>query len=136
MADIKKYKITEPYLNLGCELGEGPHWDKSRNALRFVDIRGKKVYQVDLAKGPSSLKTLESPECVTVTAEIEGNDDEFVYGGKYGYGIMHKDTGKVRDLKPFWTDAERKEDGGGKPGIGKNKVLKALIEVTDYQNVL
>lgn len=90
MADIKKYKITEPWLDIHCQLGEGPHWDQTRNALRFVDIVGKKVYQVDLAKGPSSLKALDVKDCVTVTAEMEGNDDQFVYGGKFGYGIMHK----------------------------------------------
>ena len=121
MATIKKYRVTEPWLDLHCKLGEGPHWDRSRNALRFVDIQGKKVYQVDLAKGPSSLKALDVQACVTATADIEGNDDEFVYGGKFGYGIMHKDTGKERSVQPFWTDAERVEDGGGKPGVGKDK---------------
>lgn len=121
MANVKKYKVTEPWLDIHCKLGEGPHWDRTRNTLRFVDIVGKKVHQVDLAKGPGSLKTFNVKECITVTAEIEGNDEEFAYGGKLGYGIMHKDTGKERTLKLFWTDAERKEDGGGKPKAGKNK---------------
>lgn len=121
MPEVKKYTVTEPWLDLHCQLGEGPCWDRSRNVLRFVDIVGKKVHQVDLAKGPSSLKTFTVPDCITVTAEIEGHPDEFVYGGKFGYGIMHKDTGADRKLTPYWTDAERAPDGGGKPGVGKHK---------------
>ena len=122
MPDIKKYPLTTPWLDLHCELGEGPHWDRALNRLRFVDIRGKKVHQVDLAAGPSSLKTFEVENCVTVTAEIEGNDSEFVYGGKFGFGVMRKDTGERRQLRGFWGEGERLEDGGGKPGVGRNKV--------------
>lgn len=120
MTEVKRYKIKEPWLDIHCGLGEGPHWDVSRNTLRFVDIVNKKVHQVDLAKGPSSLKTFDVKECVTVSADIEGNDKQFVYGGKFGYGVMHKDTGEVRNLQFFWTDAEREDDGGGKPGKGRN----------------
>ena len=34
---------------------------------------------------------------------------------------MHRKTGKVRWIKQMWTDAERQDDGGGKPGVGKNR---------------
>ena len=57
MPEVKKYKITEPYIELDCGLGEAPFWEKSRNTLRFVDIVKKKLYFLDLAKGPDSLET-------------------------------------------------------------------------------
>lgn len=34
---------------------------------------------------------------------------------------MNKTTHAIRTLKPFWTEAERKEDGGGKPKAGRCK---------------
>lgn len=38
MAEIKKYTITEPYLDLSCALGEAPFFETSRHELRFVDL--------------------------------------------------------------------------------------------------
>lgn len=127
MSDIKRYTIQEPYLDLGCALGEGPFYDQGRNILRFVDIVKKKVHMIDLAKGPSSHKEFTLDHSISVTADIEGNDGEFVFGGKLGYGIMNKDNGKVRWIKKMWTDAERVDDGGGKPGVGKNKAERSVL---------
>lgn len=121
MSEIKKYKIEEPYLHLQCSLGEAPFWEKSRDSLRFVDIVKKKLHTVNLTEGPSSHKELDLEYSIGTTADIEGNDDEFVFGGKLGYGIMHRDSGKMRWIKKMWSDEERKEDGGGKPGVGKNR---------------
>lgn len=121
MAEIKKYKVTEPYLDLNCSLGEAPFWEKSRDSLRFVDIVGKKLHTVNLSEGPSSHKQIDLEYSIGTTADIEGNDEEFIFGGKWGYGIMHRDTGKVRWIKYMWNDREREDDGGGKPGVGKNK---------------
>lgn len=119
MPEVKKYIVTEPYLSTECSLGESPFWEKSKNSLRFVDIVKKKVYFLDLAKGPSSLRHHDVPAVVAVTADIEGNDDEFVFGGKYGYGIMHRETGDWRWIKKMHTDEEGKDDGGGLPGVGR-----------------
>ena len=121
MAEVKKYKVTKPFLNLNCGLGEAPFWDKSRNVLRFVDIVKKKVHTVKLSEGPSSHQEVDLELSIGTTADIEGNDKEFVFGGKLGYGIMHKDSGKVRWIKKMWNDSERRDDGGGKPGAGRNK---------------
>ena len=121
MTEIKKYSVTEPYMNLQCELGEGPFHDISRNCLRFLDIVKKKVHIINLSEGPSSHKEFGVKHSIGITAEIEGNDNEFIFGGKYGYGIMNKDTGEVRLIKKMWTDAERVDDGGGKPGAGRNR---------------
>ncbi|KAF2771165.1 hypothetical protein EJ03DRAFT_359520 [Teratosphaeria nubilosa] len=121
MPEIKKYKITEPYLDLQCGLGEAPFWEKSHNSLRFVDIVKKKVHFVDLTKGPSSHRQLDLDFNVGTTADIEGNDEEFIFGGKYGYGVMNRQTGESRWLSKMWTDEERRDDGGGKPGKGRNR---------------
>ena len=39
---------------------EGPFYDEPRNEFRFVDIWEQKFYVVDLAKGPDSLKTIDT----------------------------------------------------------------------------
>ncbi|SMR44434.1 unnamed protein product [Zymoseptoria tritici ST99CH_1A5] len=121
MPDIKKYKVTEPFLDLDCGLGEAPHWEPSRGSgLRFVDIVKLKLHTVN-AGDASSHKQWSLPYSIGVTADIEGNDTEFVFGGKSGYGIMGRETGKLRMIKDMWTDEERKDDGGGKPKVGKNR---------------
>lgn len=121
MANVKKYTITEPWLTTSCGLGEAPFWEKKTNTLRFVDIINKKLFFVDLAKGQSSLKEHQLEYSIGSTADIEGNDDEIVFGGKLGYGIFTRKTGQIRWIKKFWTDEERKEDGGGKPGVGRTR---------------
>ena len=121
MADIKTYKITEPYLDLQCGLGEAPFWERSRDSLRFVDIVKKKLHTVSLSDAPASHEQIDLDNCIACTADIEGNDGEFIFGGKKGYGIMDRDTGKVRDLKMMWNDADREDDAGGKPRFGRNR---------------
>ncbi|KAK5130370.1 hypothetical protein LTR08_002162 [Meristemomyces frigidus] len=124
MPEIKKYKITEPYLDLQCGLGEAPFWEKDRNTLRFVDIVKKKLHFVDIKKGPSSHKQWDLDFNIGTTADIEGNDKEFVFGGKSGYGIMNRETKESRWIKKMWTNEERKPDGGGKPGKGETREVR------------
>jgi sugar lactone lactonase YvrE len=119
--EVKKYTVTEPWLNTSCGLGEGPFWEENNNTLRFVDIINKKLFFVDVAKGEESLKEHQLDFSIGITADIEGNDDEIIFGGKLGYGIFTRKTGETRWIKKFWTDEERKEDGGGKPGVGKTR---------------
>jgi len=121
MSAIKEIVVKDAYLNLSGGLLEAPFWESPRNSLRFVDIVKKKLYFVDLTKGPSSLQTHDLEHSVGVTADVEGNDDEFIVGGKRGYGLFNRNTGKQRLIKEMWTDAERQDDGGGKPKAGKNK---------------
>jgi sugar lactone lactonase YvrE len=40
------------------------------------------------------------------TADIEGNDTEFIFGGKFGYGICNRSTGEYRWIKKVWSDDE------------------------------
>lgn len=109
MPEIKKYKVEEPWLRTQCGLGEAPFWDKESNTLRFVDVVKQKLYTVDLNDGPSSLKTFDLPFSVGTTANIAGNKEEFIFGGKSGYGIMNKKTGDVRYIKKMWTTEEVQE---------------------------
>lgn len=106
MSQIKQYKVTEPWLKTSCGLGEAPFWDKKSNTLRFLDIIKKQLHVVNLNEGPSSHKTIDLPFSIGCTANIEGNDDEFIFGGKDGYGIANKNTGEPRYIKKFWSDEE------------------------------
>ena len=81
----------------------------------------KNLHTINLSEGQSSHKEIDLEYPISTTADIDGNDEEFIFGGKSGYGIMHRDTGKVRWVKMMWDEADRKDDGGGKPGVGKNK---------------
>lgn len=108
MSDVKQIKVTEPWLKTSCGLGEAPFWDKKSNTLRFLDIIKKQLHVVDLNQGPSSHKTIDLPFSIGTTANIEGNDDEFIFGGKEGYGIANKKTGEPRYIKKFWSDEEVK----------------------------
>ncbi len=102
-------------------LGEAPFWEKSRDSLRFVDIVKKKLHTINLSQGPSSHKQFDLDFSIATTADIEGNDDEFIFGGKLGYGLFHRETGDVYWLRRMWSDAERRDDGGGKLGVGRNR---------------
>jgi sugar lactone lactonase YvrE len=96
MSPIKQIKVTEPWLKTSCGLGEAPFWDKKSNTLRFLDIIKKQLHVVNLSEGPSSHKTIDLPFSIGTTANIEGNDEEFIFGGKEGYGIANKKTGEPR----------------------------------------
>ncbi|CAG5178977.1 uncharacterized protein ALTATR162_LOCUS8971 [Alternaria atra] len=107
MSGIKKYEITEPWLKTYYSLGEGPFWEEETNTIRFLDIEKKKLLRVDMSKGPSSLTTIKDYDIsMGCTADIEGNDKEFIFGGKYGFGIANKQTGEYRWIKKVWSEPE------------------------------
>ncbi|CZT16994.1 related to gluconolactonase [Ramularia collo-cygni] len=107
MPEIKKYTITEPWLDLSCALGEAPFFNETRNELRFVDIEKDAVHYVNL--DTSSHKEWSLMYNIGITADIEGNDDEFLFGGKLGYGLFNRSTGEHRIIKNFWTDEKDPE---------------------------
>lgn len=141
MAEIKKYTVTEPYLDIACGLGEAPFFDASRNELRFVDIVKCKLvchwesasetpadaksfalqHTLKLDQGPSSHKEWPLNFSIGITANIEDHDDEFIFGGKSGYGLFNRITGEHHIIKDHWSGEDRKDDGGGKPRAGRNK---------------
>ncbi|TVY46476.1 Uncharacterized protein LOCC1_G003474 [Lachnellula occidentalis] len=111
MAELKTWTVTEPYLNIHCDLGEGPFYEADRNTLRFVDIMKRHLHTVDLTVGPESLKTLQLDMPVGVTADIEGVDasKKILVGGKSGIYILERETGKHELLKRFY-DTEEKDE--------------------------
>ncbi|KAL9055243.1 MAG: hypothetical protein Q9162_003653 [Coniocarpon cinnabarinum] len=113
MASPKQWTIKEPYLDLKCKLGEGPHYDERVNEFRFLDIDSKKIHFVDPSKGPSSLRTISHPGfSIGVIADIDGHEDEFMYAGEFAYGIMNRHTGEHRSVKDIYggdPDAEEKK---------------------------
>ncbi|KAF2654649.1 hypothetical protein K491DRAFT_600381 [Lophiostoma macrostomum CBS 122681] len=114
MTGIEKYEITEPWIRLTCSLGEGPFWEESTNTLRFLDIEKEELHHVDLNVGPSSHKVVKKMDIsIGCTADIEGNDKEFIFGGKFGYGICNRETGDYKWIKKVWSNEEVKD---GKPG--------------------
>ncbi|KAL2018805.1 hypothetical protein VTK56DRAFT_363 [Thermocarpiscus australiensis] len=123
---FQQWHVSAPYLDVHCELGEGPYYEPATNALRFVDIKKKQLHTVSLAEGPSSLKTLQFDECVTVTADVEGRDprETILIGAKQGLALLDRRTGKYEYLTKFAAAAGaedvsveriRSNDGGVDP---------------------
>jgi sugar lactone lactonase YvrE len=110
-AEFKTWSVTEPYLDIKCELGEAPYFEPETNTLRFVDIKKRQLHTVDLTIGPKSLKTLQLDMPVGVTANIEGVDpqDRILAGGKSGIYILERQTGKYKLLKRFYDSEENDE---------------------------
>ena len=84
-----------------------------------------KLYVIDLAKGPESLKSYDaeairwvSPHshgsgngkgivtCHSTTAEIEGTEDKIIVGAKYGYALWTRANGKLEYIKRIWDDCD------------------------------
>lgn len=94
----------QPFLNIGCGLGEAPFWEESTNTLRFVDIVKEKVHIVDLNKGASSHVEVPLDISIGTTADLEGEQasGKFVFGGKHGYGIFDRETAGYHYIKRYW----------------------------------
>lgn len=52
--------LDQPYLDIPGTLLEGPFYNAAKNEFRFVDIWDQKLYHLDLAKGPESLKVIDT----------------------------------------------------------------------------
>lgn len=111
MSGIKQWVVKEPWLDLHCELGEGPYYEATTNTLRFVDIKKKQLHTVNLTQGPKSLKTLQLDMPIGVTADIEGIDpqEKILVAGKSGIYILERKSGKYELLKKFY-DTEEKDE--------------------------
>jgi len=112
MAEIQRWVVKEPWLNIHCSLGEGPYYEPATNTLRFVDIIKKQLHTVGVAEGPRSLKTLQFDQPLGVTADIEGVDPSkrILVGGKGGIFLLHRETGKLDLLKKFYDNVDLERD--------------------------
>jgi sugar lactone lactonase YvrE len=114
--DIQRWHVSEPYVETHCSLGEGPYYEPATNTVRFVDIIKQRLHTVSLTEGPSSLKTLQFNEAVTVTADIEGRDPQetLLIGAKQGLAVLDRKTGKYEYVTKFndeKADRIRSNDG-------------------------
>ena len=73
------------------------------------DISAKKLYIVDLEKGPGSLQTINTEMALGVTADIEGRNDIILTGGKDGVTKFDPMTGKHEYLTSLWAESEGPE---------------------------
>lgn len=107
----QKWSITEPYLALDGLLLEAPFYEEDENCLRLVDIKKRQLHVIDLAVGPSSLKTTTFDIPVGVTIDIEGVDRQktILIGGKVGIALLDRESGKYRYIKRFydWDESVR-----------------------------
>jgi len=121
-SELQLWHVAEPYLNLHCQLGEGPYYDRKTNVLRFVDIKKKQIHNFSLDRGPDSLETIQLDVPVTVTANVEGVDpqDKILVGLKYGAALLDRKTGQYEYLAKFADDGHdnarlRSNDGAVDP---------------------
>jgi sugar lactone lactonase YvrE len=107
----------QPFLKLDCGLGEAPFWEEASNTLRFVDIVKQKLHVVDLNQGPSSHNVKDLDISIGTTADLDGDNEYFIFGGKHGYGKMNRQTGGHEYIKRYWegeadqSDKEKKFRG-------------------------
>ncbi|PVI00736.1 hypothetical protein DM02DRAFT_526409 [Periconia macrospinosa] len=106
MVEVKKYEIKEPWLKLSCSLGEAPFYEEATNTLRFLDVEQRKIHSVSLTSPTTHKIIAETADSMGSTADIEGNTTEFIFGGKYGYGICNRNTGAYRWIKKVWSPSE------------------------------
>ncbi|KFX98811.1 hypothetical protein O988_04178 [Pseudogymnoascus sp. VKM F-3808] len=109
---LQRWMVTEPYLNVRCSLGDGPHYERSTNSLRFVDIIQKRLHTVNLTSGPDSLTTIQFDIPVGVTADVEGvhPTDKILVGGKNGVYMLERKTGNLELLKGFHETEDSERD--------------------------
>ncbi|KAJ5564973.1 hypothetical protein N7513_001215 [Penicillium frequentans] len=115
MSEFQKWTVNEPYIDIAGTLLEGPYHDVANNEFRFVDIWDHKLYRLDLAKGPESLKTIDTDAAIGVTANIANADeaDELIVGAKLGFARLNQATGKLSYIHKVWGE----DDGPGKADI-------------------
>ncbi|KAJ5610588.1 hypothetical protein N7510_007307 [Penicillium lagena] len=111
MSSIQRWTVNEPYLDIAGTLLEGPYHDVANNEFRFVDIWEHKLYRLDLAQGPQSLRAIDTPVSVGVTANIaDVDEDQLVVGAKYGFARLNRTTGSLSYIRQVWGE----EDGLGR----------------------
>jgi sugar lactone lactonase YvrE len=102
----------QPYLESHCNLGEGPHYVPERHELRFLDINAHKLLIVDLKKGPSSTRTIETGTPIGVTADLADIDssETILAGVKDGVTKFNLKTGEHEYVAKYWTGSVDAQD--------------------------
>lgn len=102
---------AESYVAVRCKLGEGVAYVEERNEIRFLDINSSKLYIVDLDKGPTSLREIDTGMPVGVTVDIEGVDSSRIIltGAKDGITKFNLETGKHEYVTRYWSGAQSED---------------------------
>jgi hypothetical protein len=77
-----------------------------------------------LAKGPQSLRTVDTGMAVSVTADIEGRDDIILTGAKDGVTKFDLETAKHEYITKLWAEGE-----------GSEKVRRSVRESSHIVNL-
>ncbi|RDW81362.1 SMP-30/gluconolactonase/LRE family protein [Aspergillus mulundensis] len=111
MSSMQKWTVSEPYLPISGTLLEGPFYDKSRNEFRFVDIWEQKLYAMDLAEGPESLRVLDTSEAIGMTANIasvsESQKEHIIAAAKHGFALVNRNTGELSYIARPWDEPDK-----------------------------
>ncbi|KAJ5175174.1 Calcium homeostasis protein Regucalcin [Penicillium canariense] len=112
MSEIQRWTVDEPYLDIPGTLLEGPFHDAALNELRFVDIWEHKLYRLNLAQGPDSLKTIHTDAAIGVTANIAGEaeQNQLIVGAKHGFARLNRTTGKLSYIAQPWEQDGPKQE--------------------------
>ncbi|RPA83488.1 regucalcin like protein [Ascobolus immersus RN42] len=133
--DVQTWVVEKPFVNRSCALGEGPHWEPSTKSLRYVDIINKQIHHVktdgDFLDGTAH-STLQLKDSVGFTADIEGRDDIYVAGAKYGYAIVERATGELKYFKKLWQTEKQQERMRSNDGAVDSKGRFWLGTMNDF----
>jgi gluconolactonase len=82
MADENVVKVEEiTNENQRCGVGEGPHWDVSKQSLYYVDIIAPSIQRFDAVSGEIFKATVSGDiSAIGFIIPVEGSDDEFIIG--------------------------------------------------------
>ncbi|KAH8700192.1 putative calcium homeostasis protein Regucalcin [Talaromyces proteolyticus] len=108
-ANLQKWTVTEPYLDIRGGLLEGPYYTPARNELRFIDIDHEKAYFLDLAKGPESLRVVSVNSPIGVTTDVaDGSADnpKILVAAKHGFATLDRQSGSLTYVNRVYNDSE------------------------------
>ncbi|KIX00498.1 uncharacterized protein Z518_10638 [Rhinocladiella mackenziei CBS 650.93] len=102
---VQEWTVKEAYYPSKCGLGEGPYYTEERHELRYMDINNKKIFIIDLAKGPDSIRIIDTKMPIGVTANIEGVDSSEIIlaGAKDGVTKFNLKTGEHDYVAKYWS---------------------------------
>jgi xylono-1,5-lactonase len=95
----------------GAELGEGPVWSQSRQALFWVDILGKRLHCYS-PRG-SGARTWSFDEEISVVAERE-NEDSLIVALRHGFAFFDPTSGELVRITDVESERPKNRFNDGK----------------------
>jgi len=86
--------------DVGCELGEGPVWDVARQAVWFVDIKGRKLHRFTPATGET--RSWDTPDQTGFA--LPAADGSLICGVRGGLHRLDVETGVFTLIQPVEED--------------------------------